>query len=105
MGRLITNERFEYHLAETSILQKKEVREIEINIFDQKKYVSLWLTRREARDDALRERLQPIFDQYKAKSYKVVVFESGNGNLTALTKDLLSYNHLLAARNEAAAER
>ena len=80
------------------------MREIEINIFDQKKYVSVWLTRGEARDDALRESLKPIFDQYKAKNYKVVVFESGNGNLTALTKDLLSYNHLLAARNEAAAE-
>ena len=80
------------------------MREIEINIFDQKKYVSVWLTRSEARDDALRESLKPIFSQYKAKNYKVVVFESGNGNLTPLTKDLLSYNHLLAARNEAAAE-
>ena len=103
MGRLITNEWFEYHLAETSILQKKEVRDIDINIYDQKKYVSVWLTRGEARDDALRESLKPIFNQYKAKNYKVVVFESGNGDLATLTKDLLSYNHLLATRNESVA--
>ncbi len=100
----IRQERFEYHLAETSILQKKEVSDIEINIYDQKKCVSLWITRSEARDNALREKLQPIFDQYKAKGYKVVVFESGNGDLTTLTKDLLSYNHLLAGRNASVAE-
>ena len=77
---------------------------MEIKVHDDKKYVSVWLTRSESRDDALRKGLKPIFSQYKAKNYKVVVFESGNGDLAALTKDLLSYNHLLAAKEEAATE-
>lgn len=77
---------------------------MEINVYDKKKYVSIWLTRSESRDDALRESLKPMFNQYKAKDYKVVVFESGNGDLTTLTQSLLSYNHLLNARKEAAAD-
>ena len=76
---------------------------MEINVHDEKKYVSIWLTRSESRDDALRESLKPIFVQYKAKDYKVVVFESGNGDLTTLTQNLLSHNHLLKARQEASA--
>ena len=74
---------------------------MEINVYDNKKYVSIWLTRSESRDDALRESLKPIFSQYKTKNYKVVVFESGNGDLPTLTQNLLSYNHLLKARQEA----
>lgn len=77
---------------------------MEMNVYDNKKYVSIWLTRSEARDDALRENLKPIFGQYKAKDYKVVVFESGNGDLTTLTQNLLSHNHLLNARKEASAD-
>lgn len=77
---------------------------MEINVYDNKKYVSIWLTRSESRDDALRESLKPIFSQYKAKNYNVVVFESGNGDLPTLTQSLLSYNHLLNARKEASAD-
>ena len=66
--------------------------------------IRIWLTRLESRDDALRESLKPIFSQYKAKGYKVVLFESGNGDLTTLTQNLLSHNHLLKARQEAAAD-
>ena len=57
---------------------------MEINVYDNKKYVSIWLTRSESRDDALRESLKPIFSQYKAKNYKVVVFESGSGDLPTI---------------------
>lgn len=77
---------------------------MEMNVHDEKKYVSIWLTRNESRDDALRESLKPIFSEYQAKKYKVVVFESGNGDLTTLTQSLLSYNHLLNARKEASAD-
>lgn len=77
---------------------------MEMNVYDEKKYVSIWLTRSESRDDALRESLKTIFVQYKAKDYKVVVFESGNGDLTTLTQNLLSHNHLLQARKDAVAE-
>ncbi|MBQ7348117.1 MAG: hypothetical protein IJW55_09835 [Clostridia bacterium] len=77
---------------------------MEINVYDNKKYVSIWLTRGESRDNALREDLKPIYQKYKAMDYKVVVFESGNGDLTTLTQSLLSYNHLLNARKEASAD-
>ncbi len=77
---------------------------MEMNVYDEKKYVSIWLTRSESRDDALRESLKPIFSQYKVKDYKVVVFESGNGDLATLTQNLLSHNHLLQARQEAVAD-
>ena len=77
---------------------------MEMNVYDDKKYVSIWLTRSESRDDALRESLKPICRKYKEMKYNVVVFESGNGDLLTLTKDLLAYNHLLAARNQAVYE-
>lgn len=77
---------------------------MEFNVYDNKKYVSIWLTRSESRDDALREDLKPIYQKYKARDYKVVIFESGNGDLTTLTQNLLSHNHLLQARKDAAVE-
>lgn len=77
---------------------------MEMNVYDNKKYVSIWLTRSESRDDALRESLKPIYQKYKAMDYKVVVFESGNGDLPTLTQNLLSHNHLLLARQEAGAD-
>ena len=77
---------------------------MEINVYDNKKYVSIWLTRSESRDDALRESLKPIYQKYKAMDYTVAVFESGSGDLPTLTKGLLSYNHLLLARKEVGAD-
>lgn len=77
---------------------------MEMNVYDNKKYVSIWLTRSESRDDALREDLKPIYQKYKVMDYKVAVFESGNGDLPTLTQNLLSYNHLLKVRQEASAD-
>ena len=77
---------------------------MEMNVYDNKKYVSIWLTRSESRDDALRESLKPIYQKYKAMDYKVAVFESGSGDLPTLTKGLLSYNYLLWARKEVGAD-
>lgn len=41
-----------------------------------KKYVSIWLTRLEAKDEKARESLQPIIQDYERQGYKVVIFES-----------------------------
>lgn len=62
---------------------------IEINIQEKQKYVSIWLTKAEANDVELRENLKPIYEEYKQKKYRVVVFESGRGDLPTLTRDLL----------------
>lgn len=57
-----------------------------------KKYVSIWLTRLEAKDEKVRESLQPIIQDYGRQGYKVVILESGNQNLAELTKWLIANN-------------
>lgn len=63
--------------------------DINVNI----KLVSIWLTKSEAKDESLREKLKPLYSGYKDKKYKVAVFESGeNEDLLGLTTGLLKDN-------------
>ena len=73
---------------------------IELNIHDEQKYVSIWLTKAESSDIALRESLKSVYSEYKEKKYRVVVFESGQGDLPTLTKDLLKHNIQISAQKE-----
>lgn len=73
----------------------------EINVHDGKKRVSIWLTRSEAGDAELRERLKPLYAEYKKKKYFVAVFESGAEDLITNTKYLIQSN--IAAEAEAQA--
>jgi hypothetical protein len=73
---------------------------IELNIHDEQKYVSVWLTKTESTDTALRESLKSLYSEYKEKKYRVVVFESGRGDLPTLTRDLLKHNIKLSAQKE-----
>ena len=59
---------------------------------DSNQIVEVWLTREEKQDASLRERLKPLYQEYKAKKYLVAVFESGEQNLEELTGSLLGYN-------------
>ena len=74
---------------------------IELNIHDDQKYVSVWLTKAESADPALRESLKSLYSEYKQKKYRVVVFESGKGDLPMLTRDLLKHNIELSVQKEA----
>ena len=74
---------------------------IELNIHDEQKYVSVWLTKTESTDTALRESLKSLYSEYKEKKYRVVVFESGRGDLPTLTRDLVKHNIELSAQKEA----
>ena len=74
---------------------------IELNIHNDQKYVSVWLTKAESADLALRESLKSLYSEYKQKKYRVVVFESGRGDLPTLTRDLLKHNIELSAQKEA----
>ena len=65
---------------------------MEINVRDGNKIVEVWLTRAEKEDVDLRERLRPLYQEYKAKKYLVAVFESGEQDLAELTGSLLGYN-------------
>lgn len=73
---------------------------IELNIHDKQKYVSVWLTKAESVDPALKESLKSLYSEYKQKKYRVVVFESGRGDLPTLTRDLLKHNIELSAQKE-----
>ena len=59
---------------------------------DSNKIVEVWLTREEKQDANLRERLKPLYQEYKEKKFLVAVFESGEQNLEELTGSLLGYN-------------
>lgn len=65
---------------------------MEINVRNSDKIVEVWLTREEKQDLNLRERLKPLYQEYKAKKILVAVFESGEQNLEELTGSLLGYN-------------
>jgi hypothetical protein len=73
---------------------------IELNIHNDQKYVSVWLTKAESADPALKESLKSLYSEYKQKKYRVVVFESGRGDLPTLTRDLLKHNIELSAQKE-----
>ena len=73
---------------------------MEIQVNDDKKYVSVWLTGSEASDAAVRRQLEPLYGQYRARSYRVVVFESGTCDLPTLTRDLLRHSLELCARRD-----
>ena len=78
----------------------REVSYIELNIHDEQKYVSVWLTKAESGDPVLRVGLKSLYFEYKQKKYRVVVFESGKGDLPTLTKALLKHNIELSAKRE-----
>ena len=73
---------------------------MEINVHNDKKYVSIWLTKAEAADTELKSKLESFYADVKKKKYRVVVFESGNGNLALLTRELLAHNLEIIARKE-----
>ena len=73
---------------------------MEIDVHEDKKHVVIWLTKAEKNDPAVQERIKPICAEYKAKKYLVAVFESGEGDLYELTRDLLLFNRRRLAELE-----
>ena len=77
---------------------------MELTVDEKEKYVSIWLTKAESADEALRASLVPIYAEYRSRKYRVVVFCSGNGDLATLTGALLRYNREATARKELASK-
>ena len=46
---------------------------LEINVRDDNKLVEVWMTNVEQQDHALREKLKPLYQEYKRKKYLVAV--------------------------------
>ena len=65
---------------------------VEIFVQEQGKLVTVWLTRKEQEDSALRERLKSLYAGYAEKKYMVAEFHSGGEELYRNTRDLLLYN-------------
>ncbi len=78
---------------------------MEINVRDGSKLVEVWTTNAEQRDQALREKLKPLYQQYKARKYLVAVFLSGTKDLEQRTCDLLCYNKKRIAELEVRREK
>lgn len=78
---------------------------MEIHVRDGSKLVEVWLTNSEKRDVELRERLKPLYREYKKNDYLVAVFESGEQDLTELTSGLLWDNRQRSVQREVELER
>lgn len=82
---------------------------MQIDIHDDKKMVCIWLTRAEADDDELQEKLRPFIKKYHEKKYIVAVYKSGPFDLFECTLELLKRNRwkmaLIEERKEARKEK
>lgn len=78
---------------------------MEIHVRKDAKIVEVWLTNAEKQDQALREKLKPLYQEYKAQKYLVAVFQSGGKDLAQRTSDLLCYNKQRIAELEVRREK
>ena len=78
---------------------------MEMTVRDDTKMVEIYLTKAEQNDQALRAKLQKIYDKYKEKKYLVAVFESGDGDLYQDMLDLLVFNRKRMAQKEVEREK
>ena len=78
---------------------------MEVHVRDDMKLVTVWLTRAEQEDTALRDHLKSLYAEYKAKKYMVAQFHSGTENLYTCTRDLLLYNRKRIAELEVQREK
>lgn len=73
---------------------------MEIIVQEQRKLVTVWLTRKEQEDSALREQLKSLYAGYAEKKYTVAEYHSGREELYHSTRDLLLYNRRKLAEAE-----
>ena len=78
---------------------------VEIFVQEQGKLVTIWLTRKEQENSALRERLKSLYAGYAEKKYTVAEFHSGGEELYRNTRDLLLYNRRKLAEAEVQREK
>ena len=64
------------------------------------KIVEIWLTQAEQEDDALRDTLQKLYQDYSRRKFKIAQFHSGVGSLYDATRDLLLFNRKRIAQME-----
>ena len=62
---------------------------MKIDVNDDDRIVSVWLTNADQADEALRQSLKPLYQSYHAQKYLVAVYLSGKGDLFENTLALL----------------
>jgi len=60
---------------------------LEIERNEEKKIISVWLTKAESRDENLQRRLKPMYAQWKKEKHLVTVYHSGTEDLYRSTLD------------------
>lgn len=78
---------------------------MEIIVQEQRKLVTVWLTREEQENGALREQLKSLYAGYAEEKYTVAEFLSGGEELYHNTRDLLLYNRRKLAEAEVQREK
>jgi len=78
---------------------------MELEVYDTKKMVCVWLTRADQEDSAIQDQLKSLYLKYKQRKYCVAVFHSGHEDLEGLTRDLLQYNRKRTEEISMAAEK
>ena len=76
-----------------------------IVVHNEKRIISIWLSKSESADAELNSRLLGFCDDFKKHEYTLAVFRSGSGNLEELTGSLLKYNRALMVEQEVKAEK
>lgn len=65
---------------------------MEIERNEEKKIISVWLTKAESQDQDLQRRLKAMYPKWKQQKYLVAVYHSGKEDLFESTLALLAYN-------------
>ena len=76
-----------------------------VEVHEQAKTVSLWLTNSEKNAPLFLDSLKPLYQRYRAQNYLVAVFLSGSEDLYQQTRDLLVYNRRRIAEKEVQAQK
>lgn len=78
---------------------------MEMSVNKESKTVEIWLSRQEAQDPVLKERMSLLYQIFAAQKYLVAVFRSGSQDLVRSTSDLLCYNRKRIAQLEVEREK
>ena len=75
---------------------------MEILTNDQFKCVSIWLTKAESSDEAVKAKLEQIFSEYRGTKWKVAVMYSGSEDLYDMVEGLVVHNKNLSEDSDTA---
>lgn len=89
----------------TSRGERSREKQLEINVRADRKIVEVWLTNEDQQDQTLKEKLNPIYQQYREQKYTVAVFLSGHQDLAEETVALLRRSKRRSAELEVQRER